>query len=404
MELGPRFDPRISTFTQSVKDMAEPQSVFYDKAANVRAERIDGVVHLYRFADITAINRHPEVTGTGGRGGAFGNDMALVPLEIDGPEHKKWRKLLDPMFSPKRIAQLEGSVRALAVDLIDEFAAIGTAELSEQFCVPLPCLTFLRLVGAPVEDMDFFIEFKNGAVHPKGDTVEEMDANMMASGAKLLEYFASFLVKRRAETEPAPDIISTLIWSDVDGERLNDVELINILFLFMFAGLDTVTASLSCVFAWLVEHPEERQKLIDDPSLIPAAVEEIMRFESPVPSGVRYCDIEDIDLGDGLVIKKGEAIHAVWAAANLDPNAFVDPLTVDFGRARANHIVFASGTHRCLGSHLARLELRIALEEVLSRLPDIAVAPGESLVYDNVAVRSVTRFPITFTPKVIASV
>jgi cytochrome P450 len=404
MELGPRFDPRISPFTLSVKDMPTPQTVFYDKAANVRAERIDGVVHLYRFADIVAINRHPSVTGTGGRGGAFGNGMALVPLEVDGPEHKKWRKLLDPMFSPKRMAHLEESVRTLAAELIDKFAATGTAELTEQFCVPLPCLTFLRLVGAPVEDMDFFIEFKDGAIHPKGDTVEEMDANMMASGAKLLEYFATFLAKRREETEQAPDIISTLIWSEVEGERLNDMELINILFLFMFAGLDTVTASLSCVFAWLAEHPDERQKLIDDPSLIPAAVEEIMRFESPVPSGLRYSDTEDIDLGDGLVIKKGEAIHAIWAAANVDPNAFVDPLTVDFKRARINHIVFASGTHRCLGSHLARLELKIATEELLKRLPDFAVKPGATLTYDNVAVRMVTRLPIAFTPRVTASV
>jgi cytochrome P450 len=404
MELGPRFDPRVSPFTLSIKDMAIPQTVFYDKAANVRAERIDGVVHLYRFADITAINRHPSVTGTGGRGGAFGNDMALVPLEIDGPEHKKWRKLLDPMFSPKRIALMEGAVRALAVELIDAFAEQGTAELHDQFCVPLPCLTFLRLVGAPVEDMDFFIEFKNGAVHPEGDTVEEMDANMMASGAKLLEYFATFLAKRREESEQADDIISSLIWSEVEGERLNDMELINILFLFMFAGLDTVTASLSCVFAWLLKHPEEKQKLIDDPSLIPAAVEEIMRHESPVPSGIRYSDVEDIDLGDGLIIKKGEAIHALWAAANVDPNAFVDPMTVDFGRARVNHIVFASGTHRCLGSHLARLEMKVALEELLTRLPEIAIAPHAELVYDNVAVRTVTHFPITFTPKVTAAV
>jgi cytochrome P450 len=94
----------------------------------------------------------------------------------------------------------------------------------------------------------------------------------------------------------------------------------------------------------------------------------------------------------------------VWAAANVDPNAFVDPMTVDFGRARVNHIVFASGTHRCLGSHLARLEMKIGVEELLTRLPDIAIAPGEDLVYDNVSVRSVTRFPITFTPKVTASV
>ena len=113
----PRFDPRIGPFMQAIKDDPTPQTVYYDKAANVRAERIEGVVHLYRLADITAINRHPAVTGTGGRGGSFGNDAALVPLEIDGPEHKKWRKLLDPMFSPKQVIRLEESVRQLAAEL-----------------------------------------------------------------------------------------------------------------------------------------------------------------------------------------------------------------------------------------------------------------------------------------------
>jgi len=124
-----------------------------------------------------------------------------------------------------------------------------------------------------------------------------------------------------------------------------------------------------------------------------------MRYESPVPSGMRYADQEDIDLGDGLVIHKGEAMHPVWAAANVDPNAFDDPMTVDFGR-RANHIVFASGTHRCLGSHLARLEMRLAVEELLKRIPDYSVAPGEDLVYDNISVRNVTYLPVTFQPRV----
>jgi cytochrome P450 len=398
-----RFDPRISPFTLSMHTLSAPQTVYYDKAANVRAERIDGIVHLYRHADIIAINRHPAVTAQGGRGGSFGNDGALIPLEIDGDEHRKWRRLLDPMFSPKQAALLEDSVRELAAELIDKFAASGSADLAEQFCVPLPCLTFLRLLGAPVEDLDFFLEFKDGVIHPTGETQEELDANMAVAGGKLLEYFAVFLAKRREETEQADDIISALLFAEVEGEPLNDLELLNILFLLMFAGLDTVTSSMSCTFAWLAQHPAERQRLVDDPSLIPGAVEDIMRFESPVPSGTRYADQEDIDLGDGLVIKKGEAMHMVWAAANVDPNAFPDPMTVDFGR-RANHIVFASGTHRCLGSHLARLEMRLAVEEFLKRIPDYSVAPGEDLVYDNIALRNVTYLPIAFKPKVGASV
>jgi cytochrome P450 len=399
MEQATRFDPRIAPFAQSTKDMAHPQTVYYDKAKNVRAERIEGVVHLYRMADIVAINRHPAVTGTGGRGGSFGNDAALIPLEIDGSEHKKWRRLLDPMFAPKQVARLEDSIRKLAADLIDEFAATGKADLAEEFCVPLPCLTFLRLLGAPVEDLDFFLEFKDGVIHPQGDTLEEVNANMAVAGGKLLEYFAAFLAKRRAETEPADDIIATLLRSEVEGEPLTDLELLNILFLFMFAGLDTVTSSMSCTFAWLAQHPEERRRLVEDKSLIPAAVEEIMRFESPVPSGMRYADQEDIDLGDGLIIHKGEAMHPIWAAANVDPNAFDDPMTVDFGR-RANHIVFASGLHRCLGSHLARLEMRLAVEELLARIPEYTVAPGEELVYDNISVRNVTYLPIAFDPQV----
>jgi cytochrome P450 len=402
MEQLPRFDPRIAPFAQSTRNMANPQTVYYDKAKNVRAERIEGIVHLYRMADIVAINRHPAVTGTGGRGGSFGNDAALIPLEIDGAEHKKWRRLLDPMFAPKQVARLEHSVRALAAELIDRFASTGKADLAKDFCVPLPCLTFLRLLGAPVEDLDFFLEFKDGVIHPQGDTLEEVNANMAIAGGKLLEYFATFLAKRRAETEPADDIIATLLRSEVEGQPLTDLELLNILFLFMFAGLDTVTSSMSCTFAWLAQHPAERQRLVEDKSLIPAAVEEIMRYESPVPSGMRYADQEDIDLGDGLIIHKGEAMHPIWAAANIDPNAFEDPMTVDFGR-RPNHIVFASGLHRCLGSHLARLEMRLAVEELLARIPEYAVAPGEELVYDNISVRNVTYLPISFKPRVGAS-
>lgn len=396
VEEAPRFDPRLSTFTQSVADMANPQTIYHDKAANVRAERIDGVVHLYRQADIVAINRHPAVLGTGGRGGSFGHDGKLIPLEIDGEDHKKWRRLLDPMFSPKQVIRLEDSVRELARELIDEFADKGRADLAEDFSVPLPCLTFLRLLGAPVEDLDFFLEFKDGVIHPKGDTLEEQGEYMAVAGAKLMGYFNDFLAKRRAAPDKGDDIIGALLTAEVEGEPLNEFDLLNILFLFMFAGLDTVTSSMSCTFAWLAQHPDELQRLVDDPTLIPAAVEEIMRYESPVPSGMRYAD-DEIDLGDGLVIHKGEAMHPIWAAGNVDPNAYPDPLTVDFSR-RPNHIVFASGTHRCLGSHLARLEMRLAVEEMLKRIPKFSIAPDEKLVYDNVAVRNVVYLPVVFEP------
>jgi cytochrome P450 len=394
MTQATRYDPRISGLSQVVKTMAEPQALYSDKAGNVRAECIDGALHLYRHQDIMHINRHPAVLGNGGRGGSFGHDARLIPLEIDGEDHKKWRRLLDPMFAPKQVALLETQVRELARDLIDGFADSGEAELYKQFCTPLPCLTFLRLVGAPVGDMDFFLEFKEGVVHPQGETVEEIDANMGAAGAKLLEYFVGFLAEKRKNAEDQHDVIANLIKSEIDGQPLGELDLLNILFLLMFAGLDTVTSSMSCIFAWLGQHPDERKRLADDPTLIPAAVEELLRYESPVPSGMRY-PTADIDLGDGLVVAAGTDINAFWASANVDPTFFDDPLSVRLDRGRRDHMVFASGTHRCLGSHLARLELRLSVEEMLKRIPDYTVDTA-TLSYDNCAVRAAENLRISF--------
>lgn len=393
-----RFDPRLAPLTQQVKDMREPQPIYYRLANEVRAEVVEGVYTLYRLSDILAVNRHPEVLGAGGQGGSFGNDGALIPLEIDGEDHRKWRRILDPMFAPKRIAFLEDQIRALSRELIDSFAAKGRAELHDAFCVPLPSLTFLRLVGAPVDRLDFFIEFKDGVIHPQGDTQEEMEANMMVSAAKIYEFFVTFLAERRAETGEREDIVSQLIHSEFDGQPLTDEQLVNVMFLFMFAGLDTVTSSLSCIFAWLGAHPEERDRLVADSSLIPLAVEELLRYESPVPSGFRYAEA-DIDLGDGLVIPKGAAIHVVWSSANVDPKAFDDPLSVKLDRGRISHIAFASGTHRCLGSHLARMELRIAVEELLKAVPDFTIDSEAPLEFNNVAVRAALQLPIKFTPR-----
>jgi cytochrome P450 len=251
MEQTHRFDPRLTELTQSVKNMATPQTVYHDKAKNVRAQRIDGIVHLYRHDDIIAINRHPAIRGNGGRGATFG-DAPLIPLEIDGADHKKWRRLLDPLFAPKQIAGLEAAVRALAAELLDRVLPAGTAELHDDFCVPLPCLTFLRFIGAPTEDLDFFLEFKNGVLHPAGDTAEEMHANVGIAGARLVEYFSTFLAQRREDANHHDDVIAALIRSAVDGEPISDTDLLNILFLLMFAGLDTVTASLSCILGWPV--------------------------------------------------------------------------------------------------------------------------------------------------------
>ena len=386
------FDSRLARIFNEVKSESQPQNYYHQKAKDVRLERIDGVVHLYRYDDILAVNRHPAVLGQGGRGSILGSNSALIPLEIDGADHMKYRKLLDPLFAPKRVALLESSFRALAAELIDSFRHEKNVDLYQRFCVPLPCLTFLRLVGAPTEDLDFFLEFKDAVIHAEGDTPEQKMASAAVAGLKLYEYLNALIDARRKHPS-RDDLLGSLMQGSVDGEPVSQLELLNMLFLLMFAGLDTVTASMSCIFSWLARHPEQRARVVQDPALVRAAVEELLRYESPVPAGTRYAT-EDIDLG-GEVIRAGEAVHAIWSAANLDPTAVEDPLEVNFERPRQVHMVFASGTHRCLGSHLARLELRLAVEEFHRRFPRYSITLGEEPRYNNIAVRMVEYLPIT---------
>jgi cytochrome P450 len=215
------------------------------------------------------------------------------------------------------------------------------------------------------------------------------------AGQKMSDYLTDVLEQRRGQP-PRDDLIDGFMRTELDGERLTDTEIVDICYLFVIAGLDTVTSSLACFLAWFAEHPDERSAVIADPELLPKAIEELLRFESPVPLAHRWVT-EDITIG-GRTFPAGSMVEIVWAAANVDPAAFPDPLTVDFGRARNAHVAFAAGPHRCLGSNLARLELRLALEEFHRRIPDYAVTPGQSVTYTNYGVRAAVHLPVSFPP------
>ena len=173
-----------------------------------------------------------------------------------------------------------------------------------------------------------------------------------------------------------------LVTVEVDGERLTREEILDICFLFLIAGLDTVSDSLTCFYAFLANHPEHRRQLVDDPARIPGAVEELLRWESPVPSGVPRIATRDTELPNGAKVTAGTAVMVSYGAANVDPAEFPDAFDVRFDRQTNRHIAFGAGVHRCLGSHLARRELRIALREWHRRIPDYSIKPGhEELVY-----------------------
>ncbi len=381
-------------FVDGVADTYERVAALHD---DQRITKRDQTVELTRYDDVVAVTKRRDVHSMDADTAvivamAIGAGRPLIPLMLDGEQHTKYRKLLDPLFAPKQVARLEPVIRNLSETLIDAFAADGEVDFCEAFCEPLPSQIFLSQLGLPLDDVPFLLWVKNGVIRPS-------DAeHQQTAGPKLIEYLDAELDRREASGAPQDDLIGGFLTAEVDGHHLTHEDVIDITFLLVLAGLDTVTSSLSCMVDWLARHPEERDRLVADPSLLPAAIEELMRVHTPVVAGSRHATA-DLEI-DGVEVKAGDELRVVWAAADMDPDVFPDPTRVDFDRPSNRHIAFASGFHRCLGSHLARLELRVALETLHRRLPDYRPDPDRSPGYLNTgAVRCVDPLPLVFTPQ-----
>jgi cytochrome P450 len=256
---------------------------------------------------------------------------------------------------------------------------------------------FMRLFGAE-DDLEFFVAQKDAILKAEGATLQDREVVGRAAGDVMRARLREIVAERRAEAEPRDDLIGQFLTWELEGDRLTDDDVVNIMHLFVIAGLDTVASSISCLVAWLAKHPAERQQVMDDPSLVTPMVEELMRLESPVPSsGVRWAT-EDIEI-NGVPVKQHEMVYLAWAAGNIDPDVFPDPLEAKFDREANRHIAFAAGRHRCLGSHLARLELRCAVDQWHRRVSDYEVAPGEEVEYKFEGVRHASYLPLVFTPR-----
>ena len=373
----------------------EPQPVYERLRAEAPVLETPVGVVLSRHEDVAYALRHPELFGSDMDAVHLGNERPLIPLQIDPPDHRRYRKILDPLFAPREVNRLDGEVRALTNSLIDAFVDAGEVEYASAVAVPLPCTVFLALMGLPQEELGYFLSLKDGIIRPEGGfgTAECRDAQR-ATGLAIYDYFAHAVADRRAH--PRDDLITRFTAADAEGDRLSDEEILDICFLFIMAGLDTVTASLGCSMAYLAQHPGARAALVDDPDLIPGAVEELLRHEGVVPGSARVC-AQDTEI-NGTPIKQGTPVHLLIASANLDPGEFPDPDRVDFSRSGNRHLAFGGGVHRCLGSHLARLELVVALEEWHRRIPEYAIAPGREPSYIT-GLRAVDELPLVFSER-----
>jgi cytochrome P450 len=314
-----------------------------------------------RAEDLRRILQDPETftsQGLTGFSALIGEAWPLIPLEIDPPAHGTYRMLLNPLFTPKKVAELDTDMRTLAADLIAATAAAGRCEFNEAFAVHFPVLIFLKLMGWPIEEAPKFVAWTR-------TLVKCSDIALVAGVCgEITGYLRQRITERRAR--PADDFTSYVLGCEIEGRKLTEDEVLGTCFLVFIAGLDTVTSALGFQFLHLARNAAQQAQLRENPELIPAAVEELLRAYSIV--NMRRMVTRDVEVG-GAPMRKGDYVLISTELGNLDPAEFDASTKVDFARADNRHMAFSYGPHRCLGSHLARRELAIALTEWLAGVP-----------------------------------
>jgi len=374
-EGGTIFD----VFSQRCAD--DPHPVYHEVHDRCPVSRDPGMfggysVTLSRYDDVLWALKHPEVFSSKDVV-KIGNDVPLIPLSVDPPDHAKYRRLLDPQFSPKQMADLEPEARILVNEIIDEFAGRGGCDFHEDFATPLPSTIFLALMGLPQDDLSQFLSWRDDTIRPQADSLEEMEQKRVAAGRAIEAYFEGKIEEKRAH--PDDRLLSTLVHGEVEGRPLTHAELLGTTHLLLLGGLDTVTATLDCMIVFLAQHPERRRALVEDGSLVAGAVEELLRHQSPVMVVPRIL-AQDYEI-DGVQFQAGDVATLLIGAANCDRSEFADASEVRFDRESNRHLAFGGGAHRCLGSHLARLELTVALEEFHRRVPEYELVPGTAISF-----------------------
>lgn len=291
----------------------------------------------------------------------------LIPLQSDPPDLQRYRMALIRYFTPQAVQKYEPGIRKFTSDCINSFIETGECELVTQFANPIPSMTALDFIGFdPQEWHDFAGPMHLLSYSADGSPERQQALEDLIQIDRRIEY----AIEDRL-SNPQDDAISELVHYEKDGVRFSNNELHGLVKMLLFGGLDTTMAAASNALLYLSENPAERQRLIDEPNLIPSAVDEFLRYEAPVHAFSRTTTT-DVTIG-GQSIQAGERVYLLWASANRDPDEFENPDRVIFDRRPNRHLTFGIGAHRCLGASLARLELRVMLEELLRRMPDFKI-------------------------------
>jgi cytochrome P450 len=311
--------------------------------------------------------------------------MRLLPLEADPPEHSGYRAIINPWFSPKSINLLKGFTNELAAKLVAELAPRGRCEFYKDFAQHLPIAIFCKLTNVPWTDREMLLEWTEW-------TTRSQDPELrVRAHHNMIGYIKGLIADRRAH--PGDDVLTDIVMAKIQGEPLAEEDIISMMLVILFGGLDTVASSMSFIMHFLATHPGHVRQLVSKPDLIPHAIEEMVR-RFGVSSTARTVT-RDYDY-KGLHFRKGDKVFVVPLLYGLDERKFDDPLEVDFGRKNTIHAGFGAGPHRCPGSLLARLEIRALLEAWLPKIPQFEVTPGEEVTFLPGIVNCIGRLPLSW--------
>ena len=308
-----------------------------------------------------------------------------IPLETDGPAHSAYRNVLQPAFTPARIMQLERDIRALAIQLIEGFVDRCECEFVNEFSAILPIEIFLQLAELPRSDKANLMKWADASVHPQ--TLEDR-----VWGYGQMSAYIDALMAERAEGT-GEDVISMIMRGRVFDRDMTHAERHSMILNVLLGGLDTVMATMGVIARFLATHPEHRRQLKDDHTLIPRAIDELMRFYGA--TGTARVVTRDVEY-DGVMFRKDDRVLVQSMFHGQDDRRFDQPEIVDFHRKDVRHATFGQGKHRCIGAMLARLEMRIFIEEWLERIPDFDVAADESAVLERGMVNSVRKLKLVW--------
>jgi cholest-4-en-3-one 26-monooxygenase len=315
-------------------------------------------------------------------------------INMDPPQHVKHRRLVQKGFTPRQVRPLEPRIREICGKLIDQLVHRDECELVADLAAELPMQVICELVGVPFEDRHLLYDLSNRLIGFDDPDFAASAEDGKIAAAEMYAYAQKLAAERREK--PADDLVTKLITAEVDGRKLTDHEFNSFFLLLVLAGNETTRTATTHGVHLLARYPEQRQRLLADPSLIPSAVEEILRFESPLIH-FRRTATQDTKIR-GVKISSGDKVTIWYPSANRDEEIFPDADTFDIGRKPNAHVAFGIGEHFCLGSNLARLELNVMFEELLRRLPEIQLAAEPKRVRSNF-INAIKRMPVRFGPR-----